>query len=310
MARRTINLPAKTAGQLIQDADDVLRVTEDRRGVLIDGLIASRGELLPDGTPVPYGAAIDIHTGAIKDGRGRLATADYAHRDPDGALEALRIDRRTYLTEAGQAVLNTRVAFGSFFEDRIAFLAGFPRILPTSVRAMIDHGRHLSDRLHNPEPEVAALFAEHDVDASTFYEMLDPAVEKLAGANERFRQGQNALEEAVIARSSAMENLRDVLVPAAQGISSLFRLAGLDELATRVRRSARRARNAAAAEQPAGGNTEGEDSGEANEAQEPSQAATAEPGPEVVAGESLEPGGPEAALPASPSHSEPGADVA
>lgn len=239
MARRRLNLPMKTAGQLINDSGDALRIVEGRRGILRENLGKNLGETFPDGTPVPYDEMIDFFTGSIVEPREGLIIKDRNHRDVEGDLENLRIDREKYLKLASTAVLGTRNAYEGLFGPGMAFHAGFTRILPENTREMIEHGRHLSSRLQNPTPEMLSLVADSAAEVSAFSERLDPAMDNLSMADERFRLGQDRLETATVQRTDAMEAFRDVFIPSARAIESLFRLSGLEELAKRVRRTTR-----------------------------------------------------------------------
>ncbi len=191
--------------------------------------------LRPGEDPVDFGLALKLLGRLVETGLGDLDLADAGHSDDTPLLEVLLAAR-----EVCSQVGTIRRIFGGLYglhgAKEILGLAG-PTARPSQPDLLIRQGRHLGDRLRDPELEPPRHTASVEFDPAMMAAELDPAVDRLAEAWEAALCERFKRDEVVGAKSEAGRAFdadhRDSL---RLGVG-LCQMARLPELASRLRAS-------------------------------------------------------------------------
>jgi hypothetical protein len=168
-----------------------------------------------------------------------LVTADRAHEAEKADDAAVRRELEDAIEDVYGAVVDFRVGLEAAGGVEATTRAGIAGDTPREPVAL---GR-MAQALHDALPGLASVPTTRrglTFDVMSYAEPLATAIARLVGAQTALRREERELEATLMIKNRAMAMHDTRFLTIARMLESLFRLAGFEELANRVRPSARR----------------------------------------------------------------------
>ena len=260
-----VNLPLKTVTNRIRSCLAVLWALDTFGDRLVALLEESFGALLGEGQEMPFATQLELFRKKLILGRDRMTETDRAYRDQRARESLFRAKRDGRVKEVNADVVGLRRAFtGIYGDDKIAEF-GFARRVPQQPGELLEQTSHLVARLVDPDLDLSgARFSEFRFEVPELASQLAGSVDALRLSVDDLAREERRTEAMKLAKDDALAEYNRWFLWIARTVESLCRLAGLDEVAKRVRPSSRRpGETEQTFEQPESGEPEGEASDQA-----------------------------------------------
>jgi hypothetical protein len=231
--------PSKQVIDRMRDATAVVAAAETHAVAVGEALSAKLGGSVRDGEVAPDYALVVRVLGRVLDGvRGALGDADVSHQgelaDDDGPRD--RRDRLVLALHKRVTVIRETLdgVFGADEIDRYGIRGETPR----DGAALIAFVETMANRLAEaplPAPRVPVT-----IDRNKLAVELLGLIPDVEAALETVARERREAEATLVTRNTAMDTFDATFSRTASALSALFRLAGKDELAARVRPSTRK----------------------------------------------------------------------
>jgi hypothetical protein len=169
----------------------------------------------------------------------RLVAADKAHEAEKSDDLAVRVELEEATEQLYREVVEFRTGLEAVGHPNALLHIGVAGATPREPVALVRLGQAVQDQL----PLVATMVPVRrglTFDAMTYQEPLAAAVARLEAAQDAMQREQRELQITLMAKNRALAEHDACFMTVARTLEALFRLAGLTELADRVRPSARR----------------------------------------------------------------------
>ena len=140
-----------------------------------------------------------------------------------------------------QQVAARRAIAAAFGTDRSFEVAAVSGDTPRELWGLVDQVDQTVKILQEPAAELPEVIVEGGVNLATFADQLHIGLRELRKTGAGLERARKAAGESLIVRNQAIAEFNAVFPPVARTLEGLFRLAGENELAERIRTSARRA---------------------------------------------------------------------
>ena len=277
-----VNLPLKAVTDRVQSCRAVLWAIDTHGNRLAGELGGSFDPLLDEGQVTPFETQLELFKKKLTLDLDQVVTNDRAYRDQKAREAISRGWRDEQVESVNSGVIGLRQAFtGIYSEDKLAEF-GFARRTPQLPGELQEQASHLVARLADPALDLTgSRFGEFQLDAPVLARELVSSVDTLQAAADDLGREERKTEALKLAKDEALARYNQSFLWIARTVESLCRLAGLDEVAKRVRPSRRRPGvTAQRFEPPADPTSEGEGEGgsEGEASAAPSAADAAAPG--------------------------------
>lgn len=236
-----INRPLKAVTDRIQSCQTVVEALDAYGDQLVAVLSESLDPLLEEGQVTPFATQLSLFRKKLPLDRDQLVTTDRSYRDQRARESVVRRRRDDQMAEVNGDVVGLRRAFTGFYsEERLAEL-GFARRTPQTPVELLEQAAYLVERLGDPELDLSgSRFGDFQLVANAMTKKVNESVEALAPLIEEVARSERRSEAKKLAKDDALETYNTSFVWIARTVESLCQLAGLDEVARRVRPSRRR----------------------------------------------------------------------
>ncbi|MEM7586874.1 MAG: hypothetical protein AAF560_26020 [Acidobacteriota bacterium] len=215
--------------------------------------------LLPEGREIPDFWQLQLFLLDLLQGRKeQMAAAEQAHVDElaDDAEPRGRRDR--FLARLGSQMVGMRSAFAGIYRPEDIELLGFPRRIARDPESLLRQADRLIQRLNDPSLVLpVSQFGAAALAPVEMAQALVPDVESLRTALVDVGREVKEAQATLIDRDRAIAEFDAIFLWIARTLESLYRLAGEDGLANRVRPSVRQ-RKAKSKDEPQASDASGE----------------------------------------------------
>lgn len=273
-----INRPLKTVTDRMQSCRTVVGALEAHGDQLVRLLGTSFDPLLGEGEVMPFATQLALFRKRLIQDRDQLVESDRAYRDQRAQESLFRGQRDEEAKEVNADVVGLRRAFtGIYSEEKLAEF-GFARRTPQNPGELQEQAIHLARRLQDPDLDLSgSRFGEFRLEASVLTGKLAQSVEALGDRIDDLTREERKSEALKLAKDDALKEYNRSFLWIARTVESLCRLAGLDEVARRVRPSSRRpGETETEPEEPEDGAVASEDSQESPPTADPAETPPAQ----------------------------------
>ncbi len=241
MIPQNVNRPLKTVALRVQSCRAVVQAIDAHSDHLAVVLGATYGPLLEDGQTMPFPTQLALFRKQLIKSRDGIVTTDRAYRDQRALESVFRGRRDLTASDVYSRVVGLRQSFtGIYSDDRLAEF-GFARRTPRQADELLEYATHLVERLSDPDLDLSgSVYENYQIDPLPLLAEVVEAVPKLRQAVEALGQQERRSEALLLAKDAGLEKHNQTFLWTARTVESLFRLAGLEEVARRVRPSSRR----------------------------------------------------------------------
>ena len=241
MLTKILNLPSKMVNARVRSCEAVLWAIGTFGQQLVGILNERFGPLVEEGLVPPFEQLLELFEASLIQSRDRLVATDRQHRAQKAREATFRAVKDGSVKEVNAQVLGLRNAFSGVYTDDQLAAIGFTRRVPQQPAELLELAAYLAVRLGDPALELSgSRFGEFDLDASFLAREFKPSVERLRQALSDLQREERLTEASQLAKDEAMASHNRDFLWIARTVESLLRLAGLDDLAARVRPSTRR----------------------------------------------------------------------
>ncbi len=236
-----VNLPLKTVSDRFFSCRAVLWALDAYGDRLAEVLGESFGPLLDEGQAMPFEVQLTLFEKKLIQVSGQMVETARGYRDQKARESVSRRRRDQRAGKVNSAVVGLRQAFtGIYSEEKLAEI-GFARRTPQPPGELQEQASHLVTRLSDPELDLSgSRFGDFQLDAAHLAQELVGSVKDLREAADDLAREERRSEAMKLAKDDALKEHDRWFVWIAQTVESLCRVAGLDEVAKRVRPSSRR----------------------------------------------------------------------
>ncbi len=235
-----VNLPLKTITDRIRSCQAVLWALDTYGDRLVDVLGKTLSPLLDPDQTLPFTTDLDLFRKQLLASRDRMVATDRAYRDQRARESLARGRRNARVKDVNRHVVDLRRAFDGLFRPEKLAELGFARRTPQVPGELLEQASHLATRLAVPNLDLSGarvgelkLHPGQIAELAEATELLRLALDQLAGD---IRQ----TEALKLAKDDTLADFNRWFLWIARTVESLCHLAGLDEVAKRVRPSGRR----------------------------------------------------------------------
>ncbi len=213
----------------------------DTQWYLAEKALLRPGAHLAEGQVSPFGPAVAELRLGLDEAHGRLSDAHHALL-AERTKDAEARDER----DAAEAALLTELAAGrSIFQGAYSpenlEVLGFTTRMPNNPKALVDQAEFVNRQIVANAAALPKARSGISIDAETFLaDCLRPATVRLKRALARLGRERKVTETAVLVKDSALGAFNVEFFGTARVVEALFKKAGLDTVAARVRPSTRR----------------------------------------------------------------------
>ena len=236
-----VNLPLKSVTDRIQSCRTVLWAIDTHGDRLIDNLGESFDLLLEEHQVTPFETQLALFKKKLILSRDHLITCDRAYRDQRAQETLFRARRDDQVKVVNADVVGLhRVFTGNYSDAKLAGF-GFARRVPQQPGELLEQASHLATRLCDPDLDLSgARFDALKFEAAELAQKLVQEVGPLERRIDELAREERQTEASKLAKDDALEAYNQLFLNFARTVESLFRLAGLEEVARRIRPSATR----------------------------------------------------------------------
>lgn len=236
-----INQPLKTVSDRVQSCKAVLWALRVYGGQLLEILGESFAPLLAAGQAMPFEVQLELFEKKLILIRDRMLETERAYRDQKARESLSRTRRIERAGRVNSAVVGLRKAFAGIYSDQKLAEIGFARRTPQPPGVLLEQASHLVTRLNDPLLDLTgSRFGDFQLDAKNLAKALVSSVDDLEEAVDDLAREERQSEAMKLAKDQAIQEHNRWFVWIARTVESLCRVAGLDEVAKRVRPSSRR----------------------------------------------------------------------
>ena len=236
-----VNLPLKSVTDRMRSCRAVHWAIETYGTRLVDALGESFGSFLAEGQVMPFATQLELCAKMLTRDLDRLVATDRAYRDQKAREAVSRGLRDEQFELVSGGVVGLRQAFTGVYSDAKLAEIGFARRTPTVPAELLEQASHLVERLSDPALDLTgSRFGDFQLDAPFLARELVGSVETFKQVSEELEREGRRTEASKLAKDDAVERYNKSFLWIARTVESLCRLAGLDEVARRVRPSQRR----------------------------------------------------------------------
>lgn len=241
MLPSNVNLPLKTVSDRVQLCREVLWAISTYGDRLVGNLGDTFAPLLGDGETLPFDVQLALFAKKLTGVSGEMVETARAYRDQKAQEAVVRGLRNERAKEVNSGVVGLRQAFTGIYSDEKLAEFGFARRTPKPPSELLEQASHLVDRLSDEELDLnGSRFGDFQLDAPALARELVESVDGLRAAEDELTRQKRRSEALKLAKDEAVIEHDRSFVWIAQTVESLCRLAGLDEVARRVRPPRRR----------------------------------------------------------------------
>ncbi len=258
MIPKNVNRPLKSVSDRVQSSRSVVWALDTHDDRLNEVLAETFDELLEEGQTTPFPTQLALFRKRLVRNQEGIVTTDRAYRDQRAQESVFRGRRDALAADVYSMLVGLRQTFtGAYGEDRLAEM-GFARQTPRQPAELLEHGTHLINRLMDPEIDLSgSRYGDFQIDPALLTPKVVEGLEKLRQASDALALEERKTEVLKLAKDDQLKKHNSSFLWIARTVESLLRLAGLDEVAKRVRPSTRRPGvTAKAPEQPEAGEGE------------------------------------------------------
>ena len=236
-----VNRPLKTVTDRIRSCRAVLWALETFGDRLLDILDGEFSPLVDEGQAMPFSVQQLLFRKKLILGRDRMVDSDRSYRDQRARESIFRGRRDGEVKKVNSEVVGLRNALSGIFSEEKLAEFGFARHTPQVPEELLEQVSHLATRLDDPSLDISgARFGEFRFEAPDLAKRLATAVDTLRQATENLAREERKSEAKKLAKDEALSEYNRWFLWIARTVESLCHLAGLDEVAKRVRPSDRR----------------------------------------------------------------------
>ncbi|MCP3956256.1 MAG: hypothetical protein GY719_00200 [bacterium] len=236
-----VNLPLREVTDRMRSCRAVQWAIETYGTRLVDDLGESFGPFLAEGQVMPFAVQLELFVKMLNRDFDRLVATDRAYRDQKARESVSRGRRETQADNVNKDVIDLRDALKGFYSDDKLAELGFARRTPTVPVELLEQTSHLVERLNDPELDPSGVsFGDVQLDVANLATELTGSVETFKQDSEALGREVRRTEASKLAKDDAVDRYNTSFLWIARTVESLCRLAGLDEVARRVRPSQRR----------------------------------------------------------------------
>ncbi len=240
MVPQNVNRPLKTVTARIQSCRTVVWAIDTFGGRLVDELDPSFTPLLGEGQEMPFETQLELFKKKLILDRDQLVAADRAYRDQRAWESLVRGRRDAAVTEVNRDVVDLNGALTGVYTPEKLTELGFPRRMPRGPEELSEQASYLKVRLSDPDLDLTGARFELQVEPSNLVAKLSGSSETLSQMIDELAREERKTEALKLAKDDALSVYNSSFLWIARTVESLLRLAGLDEVARRVRPSSRR----------------------------------------------------------------------
>lgn len=218
--------------------------------VVLSSIDEFRSRVVPKlaARPVPEGQPMVNHDEFLDSLRGQLVWSynnlfqkDFNYAQEIADDQKYFDDREDASRDLRHVMIDGRGIFEHCYRPANISEFGFPNELARDAEGLYQQGRHLDQRLREPDlPVPTPWSAKLVVGALDLADEVSPRVARLEAVLAHVRQEKKELTTAQMARNEAIQHFDQTFVWVSNTCESLFSLAGEKELARRVRPSSTR----------------------------------------------------------------------
>ncbi len=234
------NLPLKMVTDRVQSSQAVLWALDAYGERLARVLGEALEPLLGPEQELPFAVQLDLFAQKLIVNRDRMVTTDRAYRDQRTRESLARGQRNTAAKEVNRQVVGIRRAFAGIYDAEKLAELGFARRTPQQPAELLEQASHLVARLSVPGLDLSGgRFGRFEL-APGLWAKLAEAVAELHRAIDELARQQRQTEALKLAKDNGLDDYNRWFLWTARTVESLCKLAGLDDVAKRVRPSSRR----------------------------------------------------------------------
>lgn len=232
-------MPTEAAIGRLKSAFVVLSSIDEFRGQVLPKLAARPAA--DDQPPVNHGDMLDYLRGQLVFAYNNLFKKDFDYTLELADDQKYFDEREETNDDLRQVMIDSRGLFVHLYRPANVEEYGFPGTLDRDPEGLYQQGRHLDQRLRQPDLEPPKAWTDKVVIGPvTLADEVSPLVEKLGTVLEHVRRERKEATTAQQARNAALDAFDNTFLWVSRTCESLFNLAGEKELAKRVRPSASR----------------------------------------------------------------------
>ncbi len=240
MANSTVNLPTKSLMARLVSCRVVLWALDTHGPRLVEIFHGRLGQALPEDMREFFEQHLKRLQEVLSVARDLLLESERGLRDQKAKTGKFRKSRDEAFKALNPHVKGIKDIFRGACGDTEATDLGFSLRMPERAADLQEQAEHLVDRLSSPQELPVIRYRGVDLDPAAVVEEMRPLVERLGVALEELTREERQSEAMKIAKDEAIAAYDRSFLWAAGSAESLFKLAGLPEIAKRVRPSSRR----------------------------------------------------------------------
>ncbi len=236
-----VNQPLKAVTDRMQSCRAVKWAIDTFGTVMVDNLGGTFDPLLADGQVTPFATQLELFKKKLTLDLDRVVATDRTYRDQKAREVLSRVWRDEQLEAVTSGVVGLRQAFTGFYSPHKLAEFGFARQTSRQPEELMEQVSHLVSRLSDSELDLTgSRFGELQLDAPNLARELVGSVETFQQVADELAREERRTEARKLAKDEALSEYNQSFLWIARTVESLCRLAGLDEVAKRVRPSNRR----------------------------------------------------------------------
>ena len=236
-----VNQPLKAVTDRKQSCRTVLWAIDTYGDRLVRELSGTFDPLLAEGQVMPFETQLELFKKKLTLDLDQVVATDRQYRDQKARDPISRGFRDRQIGAVNTSVIDLRQAFtGIYSEDKLAEF-GFARRTPSQPEALQEQAIHLVERLSDSKLDLTgSSYRDVQLDAPNLVRELAGSVEALQAASDDLVREERKTEALKLAKDAALAEYNTSFLWIARTVESLCQLAGLEEVAKRVRPSSRR----------------------------------------------------------------------
>lgn len=241
MRTKTVNQPSKMVTDRMQSCEAVLWALETHGARLVEILGEQFAPFLGEGLAMPFETQLELFKNRLTHDRDELVEASRELRIESARETNIRSARDAEMKVVFNRVVRLRRLIQGAYDDEQLNDLGFTRQTSQLPAELLEQAVHLSRLLRAPDLELpSSAFGTFELDVPALTQEFEPAVGRLRQSMSDLARQVRLTEVAQLAKNGALEKYNSTFLWIARTVESLLRLAGLDEVAERVRPSSRR----------------------------------------------------------------------
>ncbi|MEM7583547.1 MAG: hypothetical protein AAF560_09230 [Acidobacteriota bacterium] len=204
---------------------------------LFDGVL-QEGEQMPD-----WGFVQELHARLLDRSNARVAAIDQEHRTNLADLGQARVARNRWAKGLQSRIRALRNLFRGTYGEEALGIVGLDQPPERKALAVLRQAGHIRERLRNPElalPDLPSGFPA--LEAAPHIADIEAAVASLEASLAAIDQQRKVVDESLVSKRHELKQHQHQYMDVARNQEAYYRLAGLDDLAERIRPFARRPR--------------------------------------------------------------------